>query len=126
MTLPPLWLALPIAGAATIDVTTTDDVVADDGLCSLREALAAARDQVGSGSSAGECAAGDAGTDEIALPAGTSFPASTLTIDSEVSLVGQGMGITVIDGGDTVEIFRASADLALTGLTVQHAYGALK
>ncbi len=54
------------ASAATITVTTTADTVANDGQCSLREALNAAATDTGSGSAAGECAAG-AGADTIVL-----------------------------------------------------------
>ncbi len=67
--LAPLLLVPPIAGAATIKVTTQQDVVADDGKCSLREAVSAANTNLPSGSSPGEYAAGDAAptVDEIRL-----------------------------------------------------------
>src|SRR5215471_16669020 len=45
--------------AATIIVNSTADVAnATDGLCTLREAIAAANNNVASGAVAGECAAG--------------------------------------------------------------------
>lgn len=78
----PQWLALtgvvalvaasPIP-AATISVTTTSDVIADDGACSLREAVIAANGNVASGATAGECAAGEAAptVDVINIPAGS-------------------------------------------------------
>ena len=48
------------APAATIDVTTRADVVANiDGRCSLREAVSAANLNAASGPAAGECPAGD-------------------------------------------------------------------
>ena len=59
------------AQAATITVTTFDDVVADDGKCSLREAVIAANTNASSGATAGECIPGSAGGDTIVLAAGT-------------------------------------------------------
>jgi CSLREA domain-containing protein len=66
------------AGAATIDVNTTSDTIADDGACSLREAVIAANTNTASGATAGECIAGEAVpiVDVINIPAGT----YTLTI----------------------------------------------
>lgn len=61
------------AGAATIDVNTTSDTIADDGFCSLREAVIAANTNTTSGVMAGECAAGEAApavVDDIIIPAG--------------------------------------------------------
>jgi CSLREA domain-containing protein len=46
------------AHAAEITVTMKDDVVADDGRCSLREAIDAANTDSRSGRKAGECIAG--------------------------------------------------------------------
>ncbi len=53
-----------------IDVTTIADVTANDGLCSLREAVQSANTDSPSGSMAGECSAGS-GADTISLPTGT-------------------------------------------------------
>ncbi|HEY8515968.1 MAG TPA: hypothetical protein VIS07_10690 [Candidatus Binatia bacterium] len=47
------------ARAATIQVTMKKDVVADDGRCSLREAVTAANTNRPSGRTPGECVAGD-------------------------------------------------------------------
>ena len=67
------------AGAATIDVTTTDDTIADDGFCSLREAVIAANTNAASTDTTGGCVAGDPvlTVDTINIPAGT----YSLTID---------------------------------------------
>lgn len=54
--------------ALVLSVTTTEDVVADDGLCSLREAISSVNDASASGVSAGECPAGE-GDDTIRLEA---------------------------------------------------------
>jgi CSLREA domain-containing protein len=55
-----------------ISVNTTNDTIADDGFCSLREAVIAANTNTTSGVTAGECAAGEAlpTVDDINIPAG--------------------------------------------------------
>ena len=60
------------AAAALILVTSENDVVADDGRCSLREAVSAANRNKASGRKLGECVAGDRGfVDVIQLRRGT-------------------------------------------------------
>ncbi|MEO7323457.1 MAG: CSLREA domain-containing protein [Dokdonella sp.] len=56
--------ASPSGNAATLSVNTIDDVVANDGLCSLREAITAVNKAAPSGNLNGECAAGDGNNDE--------------------------------------------------------------
>ena len=58
-------LATSQAVAATIVVNSTADTVANDGHCTLREAIAAANNNTASGATVGECVAGGAGTDTI-------------------------------------------------------------
>lgn len=60
-----LLAALP-AAAATITVTSSADVAANDGVCTLREAITAANTDSPSGGAAGECAAGS-GSDAVAF-----------------------------------------------------------
>jgi CSLREA domain-containing protein len=55
------------ARAATITVNSTADVTANDGQCTLREAIVAANTNTASGGAAGECSAGVAGLDTIAF-----------------------------------------------------------
>ena len=89
--------ALP-AGAATITVNTTGDIIGDDGVCSLREAVIAANTNLASGATPGECAAGEAvatAVDRIDIPAGT----YTLTI----SPVNDALDAT---GAPTVYVYR--------------------
>lgn len=63
-----LFLAASSARAATITVNSTaDGSPANDGVCTLREAIIAANTNVASGAMAGECAAGVAGLDTIAF-----------------------------------------------------------
>ncbi len=66
-----LFLAAASVRANTITVNTTaDGVGANDGFCTLREAILAANTNTASGAMAGECAAGAAGLDtiEFAIP----------------------------------------------------------
>lgn len=65
-----LGLMGPLLAGARHDDTRFDnsDTVADDGSCSLREAIAAANTDKPSGASAGECPKGD-GSDTITVPA---------------------------------------------------------
>ena len=53
------------ATEAAAITASTDDVVGDDGQCSLREAITAANADAASGAAPGECAA-DSGDDTIA------------------------------------------------------------
>ena len=103
------------AQAATITVSSTnDDLVGGDGLCTLREAVRNANTPAGGDLSSGDCVAGDAGFDEISVPAGTftltlagineDF-ASTGDLDlrDSVRIVGAGGNATVIQGsGDRI------------------------
>jgi len=75
-----LLLATAIAGlfpgavfAATIAVNGNSDTIANDGVCTLREAVIAANTNLASGAAAGECVAGEAAptVDVITIPAGT-------------------------------------------------------
>ena len=81
-----LVFAIPLhARATTIAVNTTSDVRAEDGQCSLREAVIAANSDTASGSTPGECPAGS-GSDVITLGAQT----YTLSIAG----VGEDSGLT--------------------------------
>lgn len=62
-----VFAAAAIATGATITVNSTADVAANDGQCTLREAIIAANTNTASGAMAGECAAGAAGLDTIAF-----------------------------------------------------------
>jgi len=73
-----LALAAPLF-AATITVNSLADTTANDGACTLREAIIAANTNTLSGAAAGECAAGTAGLNVIAFSvAGTLQPASSM------------------------------------------------
>jgi len=58
-------LAIIAAPASGITVTSVADTTANDGVCTLREAILAANSNTASGAMAGECAAGAPGLDTI-------------------------------------------------------------
>ena len=61
------------AAANTITVTSAADTTANDGVCTLREAIIAANTNTASGAMAGECAAGAVGAGGVpAIRAATS------------------------------------------------------
>lgn len=89
------------ANAATLTVNSTLDTAADDGFCTLREAILAVNNTVASGAATGECVAGDGSNDIINLPTGTITLGSDLDpITEPVSIVGQGIGQTTLNGNN--------------------------
>lgn len=106
--------------AATITVTTTNDTSANDGQCSLREAISAANNQSSSGDAQGECVAGDDGLNTIVLPEGTFNLGSSLSVSSDIRINGAGMNETLIDGGNSVRVLYLSSGnhLTLNGIRV--------
>ena len=120
-------LPTPLA-ASSISVTTTLDVIADDGLCSLREAVVAANVDAPSGLQAGECAAGN-GADDISLPpgtyvlsiGGTTDEAGDFDIRNDLTIDGEGPASTVIDGAGLDRVFDVhGAEVRLSNLTVRN------
>jgi CSLREA domain-containing protein len=126
-----LVLALLVPGqaahAASLTVTTTQDELAADGNCSLREAIQAANTD----SAVDGCAAGS-GADVITLPAGTytlAIPGpdedanatGDLDVSGSLTIAGAGTGATVIDGAqlDRVLDVAAGASVTLRGLTIR-------
>lgn len=127
----------PLLRAATpITVTTSADLLADDALCSLREAVLAAN----SDSAVGGCSAGS-GADTIVIASGLGAPVTfTLTLngagedaaqsgDLDItsdltitpSLASQS-GAVIIDGDGNDRVFQLfkNAHVTLNGLVVQH------
>ncbi|MCB0033472.1 MAG: CSLREA domain-containing protein, partial [Anaerolineales bacterium] len=104
-------LAVAQAGFASSSIIVnsfTDDGLANDGICTLREAVIAANRDKKSGNKPGECDPGR-GADTIILEAGTyllsrsdngredSGSTGDLDIDSDITFVGAGPGLTTID-----------------------------
>lgn len=99
--------------AATITVTTTSDAIADDGVCSLREAIIAANTNTASTDSSGTpCAAGeDVNTDTITLANGSIYALTIAGAGEDVSATGD-LDITNNTAGTDVIINVASSGTA--------------
>lgn len=81
------FFLVPSARASTtINVNSTSDVIANDGKCTLREAIIAANTDTASGAAANECPAGS-GVDTIVLPAGT-YTITIAGLNEDSSLTG--------------------------------------
>ncbi len=115
------------AYAQSIEINSTADVIADDGQCTLREAIIAANTDTASGTLAGECRAGS-GTDVVYVPNGTYTltSGSELMISSELWLIGQSEAGTIIQAAaapDTVNyrvMFLNSNNVRLGRLTIRN------
>ncbi len=85
------------ASAMTNTVSSFNDAIADNGDCSLREALAALNNQM----NVDQCLAGDGFNDTIILPYGYYGVTNqgSLEISRNVSIEGSGALMTVIDAG---------------------------
>lgn len=124
-----LFTSTPARASTTITVTTTNDVIASDGECALREAIIAANND----SASNECPAGS-GDDTIVFdPALTGDFILTLTgagednaatgdLDIFGTVTISGTGQTTIDGNHTDRVFHvmSGARLTLAGVTVQN------
>jgi len=102
---------------ATITVNDPGDVAADDGKCTLREAIIAANTNTASGAMAGECVAGTPGTDLITFNLGPGTPvigpATTLpAITEPITIKGNSGGAT------RIELNGAGAGAGANGLTI--------
>jgi CSLREA domain-containing protein len=125
----PAW-----ATAGTIHVTTTHDVVADDGKCSLREAITAANTNSASGSKHGECPAGSpTDLDKIVLRSHSTYvlslagdddtnAAGDLDISSDLTLKG-GHGTTILQKARSrvIDVLSHSVNLEHLKITGGHA-----
>ncbi|MGB0386195.1 MAG: choice-of-anchor Q domain-containing protein [Ardenticatenaceae bacterium] len=109
--------------SATITVNSTADVVADDGLCTLREAITAANRDTASGLLSGECAAGS-GHDTIVL-SGVSYPLALAGPNEEENATGDldfrshvtievTSGMATIDGNRLDRVLHVHPDGAVS------------
>lgn len=106
------------ARAASLIVSTAADTVADDGECSLREAIIAANTDTASGTTTGECVAGS-GTDDIDL---TSAP-SPITLGSQLPAVTSEIDITGDGAANTIIQASACNPITLPGGCTPAGYG---
>lgn len=75
--------------AETITVSTTSDLIANDGQCTLREAIIAANTNTASGGATGECVAGeDANTDTIILSSASTYSLTIVGTGEDASATG--------------------------------------
>ena len=115
----------PLVGNIITVNSNSDEANSADGLCTLREAIAAANTDTASGVSAGECGAGsNSGSDTISLTSvtGTITLGSALpTITSEMTFNGPGLSQLTISGNNTVRVFNITLGTGLvsfSGLTI--------
>lgn len=128
-----LMFATPTRAASTITVTTTGDVIASDGLCSLREAIIAANMD----SAFSDCPAGS-GADRIEFSSELPAPAtivltnsgagenSALTGDLDITgtltVSGAGTGQAILDGDDADRVFQVlpGARVTISDVTIRN------
>lgn len=119
--------AFMTAGAgSTITVNSTADVIADDGQCSLREAIIAANTNAASGATPGECVAGTAGLDDIVFSLGAGTPTINVT-GTQLPFIMEPVSIDGATGGSTrVELNGAGAGVGSSGLVVMGGSSTIK
>jgi len=118
-----------VTAQAVITVNTTNVAVADDGQCSLVEAITAANTNTASGAAAGECAAGSGfETDTIVLPSTEPYILTGVnndtdgenglpSITSDITIDGVSPDTTAItrdDGAPQFRIFHVATEGILT------------
>src|SRR4026208_2448460 len=92
--------------AASITVNTNADTQANDGVCTLREAIIAANINARSGTLPGECAAGSSVADSISFAGNFTLP-----VGSQLPFVTTAMTITGKGAANTIIQAAASSDV---------------
>lgn len=100
--------AMVVPGATIVVNTTADGAPADDGVCTLREAIFAANNNAPSGVTTGECAAGTAGLDTITFDTTQAVFQSNATIAATSSL--PAITAPVVISGQAVYDYASSHD----------------
>jgi CSLREA domain-containing protein len=122
-------LACGAARAATIQVSSASDTVANDGLCTLREAVTSLNTRTRSGTASGECVAANGSSDRIQLMTSAQvYTVSTnLVINRSVAIHGYGETTSVIraTAGRGFEIAdtntaEAGPNVAMSFLTIEN------
>lgn len=107
---------LSTVAAFNIVVNTYSDTVADDGVCSLHEAIVTANNNSDSGAQAGECSGSqfDNSIDQILLPNGFYQLTSALPVITEpLEVFGSRTGQTIIDANGFNRVFYIELDVVL-------------
>ncbi|NTU85570.1 MAG: CSLREA domain-containing protein, partial [Chloroflexales bacterium] len=123
---PLLQLPAPARAATRIQVNTPEDKVANDGQCSLREAITTANTQIASGTSRGECQAGDGeATIDLSGQVDRIVLSSPLPpILSTISIEGPGQAELMISGSGQHRVFFVSGGtLRVSDLTIADGVG---
>jgi CSLREA domain-containing protein len=115
-------LVVPAAAAGTsIIVDSNSDTVADDGVCTLREAIVAANTNTASGATAGECPAGSAlERDEIGFFVNVIVIGSDLPAITEDLRVPAANALTIDGGGAWRPFTITSGEVIIQDLIVTH------
>jgi hypothetical protein len=113
------FLSTAASSAATLDVVTGTDTVASDGDCHLSEAI----ENINNGATTNtDCIATENGygiDDTINLPTGTiTLSADLPLITRSITIQGQGMGETIIDGDGAWQVFRVDPDTVVDNLLI--------
>jgi hypothetical protein len=113
----------------TISINDISVIIADDGVCTLPEAIAAANDNVSSGLTTGECEAGDVGEDTIDFDLtpgedeintlGIVLP----TVMEPLNIIGPGADLLTLYPQQLGYLFTLRADFSLSGLRLYKAEG---
>src|SRR2546422_7136333 len=124
--------AEPSAPTNTITVNSTSPVIADDGFCTLPEAIISTNTQTASGAMPGECPAGSSGLNIIVLQTGATYTLVNAhnasygfnglpAITSIITISGNG-AIIQRGGGANFRLFyiSPSGNLTLQNLTVSN------
>lgn len=113
----------------TISINDISVIIADDGVCTLPEAIASANDNVSSGVTTGECEAGDAGEDSIVFDlAPGEDEINTLgivlpTVMEPLNIIGPGADLLTLYPQQLGYVFTLRADFSLSGLRIFKAEG---
>ena len=112
----------PAARAATIAVSNTTDAVANDGECTLREAIVAANTDAPSGDAAGECdgGSGDDTIDLTAISGAINLTGALPDITSNIVFDGPGASNLTVrrDSGGDYGIFYITSTVTISGLAI--------
>ncbi len=111
--------------AATLTVNSIADTAANDGVCTLREAITSANTDTASGAAAGECAAGS-GTDTITFSVTGIINLTGVLPDISTNMTIDGPGAALLtvrrDTGGSYRIFNVPLGVtaAIDGLTISN------
>jgi CSLREA domain-containing protein len=120
----------PSVQAAGITVNNDADITADDGFCTLREAIYNANNDLQQFNTSGECATGS-GTDTITFDAGLSgqiiYLGAELPVSSDMTIDGSALASQVtIDGSANGRVFIVnSGTVTLNSLKIMNGYDVL-